>query len=69
MKLQLLLLGLLSSTLLNAIPAEPPSYVTTPDGVIVFTDPRVTGTVQAVKLEVIADNIIRVMKQQNNYGG
>ena len=61
MKFQLLLLSLLISSFLNALPAEPPSYVTTPDGVIVFTDPSVTGTANAVKLEVIADNIIRVI--------
>ena len=61
MKLQLLLPGLLSASLLNALQAKPPSYVTTPDGVIIYTDPRVTGTANAVKLEVIADNIIRVL--------
>jgi alpha-D-xyloside xylohydrolase len=61
MKFQLLLLSLLISSFLNALPAEPPSYVTTPDGVIVFTDSLVTGTANAVKLEVIADNIIRVI--------
>jgi alpha-D-xyloside xylohydrolase len=41
--------------------AEPPSYIQTKDGVIVFTDPLFTGTSNAVKLEVIADNIIRVI--------
>jgi len=61
MKLQLLLFGLLISSFLNALPAEPPAYVATPDGVIVFTDPLVTGSSNAVKLEVIADNIIRVI--------
>src|SRR5687767_1522240 len=61
MKFYLLLFSLLSSSLLNALLAEPPGYITTPDGVIVFTDPLVTGTSNAVKLEVIADNIIRVI--------
>lgn len=61
MKLRLLLFSLLSSALLNVLLAEPPSYITTPDGVIVFTDPLITGTSNAVKLEVITDNIIRVM--------
>ncbi|NII29732.1 DUF5110 domain-containing protein [Pseudoflavitalea sp. X16] len=61
MKLRLLLFSLLSSALLNVLLAAPPSYITTPNGVIVFTDPLVTGTSNAVKLEVIADNIIRVM--------
>ena len=41
--------------------AEGPSYIRTADGVIVFTDPSVTGTSHAVKLEVISDNIIRVI--------
>lgn len=61
MKLRLLLFSLMSSALLNVLLAEPPSYITTPDGVIVFTDPLITGTSNAVKLEVITDNIIRVM--------
>ena len=41
--------------------AEDPSYIKTSDGVIVFTDPAFTGTSNAVKLEVVADNIIRVI--------
>lgn len=41
--------------------AEPPSYVKTKDGIIVFTDPALTGTSHAIKLEVVADNIIRVI--------
>src|SRR5688572_27106519 len=61
MKLRLLLFSLLSSALLNVILAAPPSYITTPDGVIVFTDPLFTGTSNTVQLQVIADNIIRVM--------
>lgn len=60
MKLPLLLLSFLGSSLLNLILASPPSYITTPDGIIVFTDSLVTGTSNAVKLEVVADNIIRV---------
>src|SRR4051812_6121664 len=61
MKCSLLLISLLGSSLLNALLAAPPLYVTTPDGVIIFTDPQFTGTTNAVKLEVIADNIIRVI--------
>lgn len=61
MKLRLLLFCVLTSSLLNVVLAEPPSYIATPDGVMVFTDPRVTGTSSAVKLEVITDNIIRVI--------
>ncbi|AXY74084.1 DUF5110 domain-containing protein [Paraflavitalea soli] len=61
MKLRLLLFSLLCSSLLNILQAAPPSYITTPDGIIVFTDPLVTGVSNAVKLEVITDNIIRVI--------
>jgi alpha-D-xyloside xylohydrolase len=41
--------------------AETPVYTTTPTGVIIYTDSLVTGASRAVKLEVIADNIIRVI--------
>ncbi len=61
MKLRLLLFSMLGASLLNVLLAAPPSYITTPDGVIVFTDPLITGTSNAVKLEVITDNIIRVI--------
>jgi alpha-D-xyloside xylohydrolase len=61
MKLRLLLLSFLCSSVFNALLAEPPSYIQTKDGVIVFTDPLFTGTSNAVKLEVITDNIIRVI--------
>jgi len=44
----------------NVLKAEPPSYIETEDGVIVFTDPAFTGISNAVKLQVISDNIIRV---------
>jgi alpha-D-xyloside xylohydrolase len=60
MKRPLLLLGMLSAFAFNDLLAEPPSYIQTKDGVIVFTDPVFTGTSNAVKLEVISDNIIRV---------
>ena len=61
MKLRLLLVSLLTVSIFNALLAEPPSYIQTRDGIIVFTDPVFTGTSNAVKLEVIADNIIRVL--------
>ncbi len=61
MKLRLLLFCMLGSSLINSLLAGSPSYRTTPEGVIVFTDPLVTGVPMAVKLEVITDNIIRVM--------
>ncbi|MGN6211066.1 TIM-barrel domain-containing protein [Parafilimonas sp.] len=61
MKLRLLLLNVLCTSLFNVLLAEPPSYIETKDGVIVFTDPLFTGTSNAVKLQVVADNIIRVI--------
>jgi len=61
MKLRVLLFILLSFGRFDALLAESPAYITTPDGVIIFTDPLVTGTPNTVKLEVIADNIIRVI--------
>jgi alpha-D-xyloside xylohydrolase len=59
MKMQLLLILLCSSV--NVLMAAPPSYIQTKDGIIVFTDPTFTGTSNIVKLEVVADNIIRVI--------
>lgn len=59
MKMRLLLALLCSSV--HVLPAAPPSYIQTKDGIIVFTDPAFTGTTNAVKLEVVADNIIRVI--------
>lgn len=61
MKLRLLLFSLLASALLNNLFAAPPAYITLPDGVIVFTDSLLTGSTYAVKLEVVSDDIIRVM--------
>jgi alpha-D-xyloside xylohydrolase len=61
MKIRLLFLGIWCFFNLNAVLAESPAYITTPTGVIIFTDSLVTGTSGAVKLEVIADNIIRVI--------
>lgn len=45
----------------NALMAAPPGFIQTKDGVIVYTNPAFTGTVNAVKLEVVTDNIIRVL--------
>ena len=61
MKLRLLLLSFLFSSVFNVLLAETPAYIQTRDGVIVFTDPAFTGTSHAVKLEVVSDNIIRVI--------
>src|SRR5665213_3158557 len=66
MKIRLLLLNFLLFSALNVLFAEPPSYIETGDGVIVFTDPVFTGTSNAVKLEVISDNIIRVIAAPAN---
>ena len=60
MKLSIVLLGLLNVIAVNALlAAAPPAYKTTPDGVIIYTDPLVTGTSHAVKPEMITDNIIK----------
>jgi alpha-D-xyloside xylohydrolase len=61
MKKRLLLNFLFIGAFFNALLAESPSYIHTKDGVIVFTDPLFTGTSNAVKLEVVSDNIIRVI--------
>lgn len=61
MNLRLLLLGMLTFVLINKLKAIPPSYITFPNGVMIFTDSLNTGSSHAVKLEVIADNIIRVI--------
>ena len=61
MNLRLLLFGLLTLGLINDLQAKPPAYITLPDGVLLFTDSLFTGSPHAVKLEVIADNIIRVI--------
>jgi alpha-D-xyloside xylohydrolase len=61
MKLRLLVLYFTCFCHINALLAEPPTYIQTNDGVIVFTDPIFTGTSNTIKLEVVADNIIRVI--------
>ena len=61
MKLRILLFSLFNCIVCNALLAEPPAFKTTPDGVIIYTDPLVTGITNVIKLEVITDNIIRVI--------
>ncbi|MEO7047149.1 MAG: hypothetical protein ABI091_17735, partial [Ferruginibacter sp.] len=61
MKRFLLLLSCFCAFVINDLLAAPPSYIQTRDGVIVFTDPVFSGTSKAVKLEVVSDNIIRVI--------
>lgn len=61
MKLRLLLLNSLFFFVSNVLLAGQPSYIESKDGVIVFTDPQFTGISCAVKLEVVSDNIIRVI--------
>ena len=61
MKIKLLIFWLLGATISNPLFAQTGHYEKTSDGVIIFTDPLVTGTSNAVKLEVVADNMIRVL--------
>ena len=61
MKLKLLFFCFLFTSAFYAKSAEIPFYVQTNDGIIVYTDPLFTGTTNAIKLEVVADNIIRVI--------
>src|SRR5688572_1504636 len=61
MKSRLLLFGILFISFFNAISADPPAYIREKDGVIVFTEPLTIGQPNAVKLEVVSDNIIRVI--------
>ena len=58
---RLLLFSLLFISSVNFLTAKPLSYIKEKDGVTVFTDPLITGKSNTVKLEVIADNIIRVI--------
>ena len=44
-----------------ALSAASPACIQTTDGVIVFTNPAFTGTSHTVHLQVISDNIIRVI--------
>ncbi|WP_205513609.1 TIM-barrel domain-containing protein [Longitalea arenae] len=66
MKRYLLLVSYLFVFAINDVLAAPPSYIETKDGVLVFTDPAFTGTSNAVKLEVVSDNIIRVIAAPGN---
>jgi alpha-D-xyloside xylohydrolase len=59
-RLLLFCVGFFSIFLNNAY-AFPDPYIKTPDGIIVYTNPLVKGSSKAVKLEVIADHIIRVV--------
>ena len=58
---RLIVLILLNVSFFNVTLAEPSPYVRIKNGVIVFKNPVFTGTVHAVKLEVISDDIIRVV--------
>ncbi len=61
LRMRLLMLCLLFATSFCAFSAEPPAYIKTDDGVIVYTDPLITGIPNAVKLQVVSDCIIRVI--------
>jgi alpha-D-xyloside xylohydrolase len=58
---RVLALGFIFTLLSGSVEAEDPPYVKTEDGIIIYTDPQFTGTSKAVKLEVVSDNIIRVI--------
>lgn len=58
MKLRLLLLGFFC---VNLCLGREPIYTQTKDGVIVYTDSLYTGVSNAIKLEVITDDIVRVI--------
>jgi len=60
-KLLGLLFFLTLTGVLQAGPGKEGTYTRTPDGVIVYPDMRWSGNTAAVKLSVIADNIIRVL--------
>src|SRR6185503_12577568 len=60
-KLLSLLFFLMLTGVLQAGPGKEGTYTRTPDGVIVYPDMRWSGNSAAVKLSVIADNIIRVL--------
>jgi alpha-D-xyloside xylohydrolase len=69
MKLLSLLFFLTLTGLLQAGPGKEGTYTRTSDGVIVYPDMRWSGNTAAVKLSVIADNIIRVLSSPVNGGG
>lgn len=56
-----LLLNLPCSSIFYVVPLASPPYAHTKDGIIVFTGLAYTGTSHAVKLQVVSDNIIRVI--------
>ena len=62
LRMKLLTASLLVLCLFNYSPASagPANFITVSDGIIVFPDPQFTLNTQAVKLRVIADNIISV---------
>ena len=59
-KICLLLCFFLLSGLFVDVQAQSPGFAKTADGVIVYTEPAYTGTTHAIRLEVVADNIVRV---------
>lgn len=60
MKIRLLICSVFSFLFFHVALAGGPAFIQTKEGIIVFTDSVYTGKVTAVKLTVIADNIIRV---------
>lgn len=62
MKIRALIFISLFVFTVSALLAQTPSYLKLADGIIVYTDSTYTGTTHAVQLEVVCDDIIRVME-------
>src|SRR5579871_5701737 len=52
---------LLFSALFSIASDSPKNYIKTEDGIIVYPKPAISGNTKMVKLEVVSDNIIRVI--------
>lgn len=65
MKIRALLFTALVAFAFKTFKVESPSYTKTSDGIIVYTDSAYTGISHAIKLEVISDDIIRVIEAPN----
>lgn len=61
MKSRLLLFSLLFLTVSNISFAKNPSYIQAKDGITIFTDPAFTGVPSVIKVQVVSDDVIRVI--------
>src|SRR5579875_327561 len=48
------------AVLTSFMATPPPAFIKLKDGIVVYPNPQLSGHTKAVKLQVIADNIIRV---------